>query len=52
MYSSNDFVYLFIYYKAEAMLLDEFFVLCKAVKEREADLLEKLDRMTEQLSWV
>ena len=33
----------------KSMLLDEFFALCKADKEREAKLLEKLDRMTEQL---
>lgn len=31
------------------MLLDELFALRKADKEREAKLLEKLDRMTEQL---
>ena len=31
------------------MLLDELFSLRKAEKEREAKLLEKLDRMTEQL---
>ena len=33
----------------KSMLLDELFALCKADKEREAKLLEKLDRMTEQL---
>ncbi len=32
-----------------SMLLDELFSLRKAEKEREAKLLEKLDRMTEQL---
>lgn len=31
------------------MLLDGLFALCKAEKEREAKLLEKQDRMTEQL---
>ena len=33
----------------KSMLLDELFALRKADKEREAKLLEKLDRMTEQL---
>ena len=33
----------------KSMLLDELFALCKADKEREAKLLEKLDRMTEQM---
>jgi uncharacterized coiled-coil protein SlyX len=32
----------------KSMLLDELFSLRKADKEREAKLLEKLDRMTEQ----
>lgn len=35
--------------KEKSMLLDELFALRKADKEREAKLLEKLDRMTEQL---
>ena len=33
----------------KSMLIDELFALRKADKEREAKLLEKLDRMTEQL---
>ena len=36
----------------KSMLLDELFALRKADKEREAKLLEKLDRMTEQLMYL